>query len=158
MTRASGVRRRFKRRRGMNPAQLALVEELREAGHSWVRIASVLRERYQINALASMRLAHGWSQRDAAEAWCARWPDDPKTFKNFSYWEAYPAPTGYAPSLAVLGRLAELYECAVSDLLADGPNYRHRDQAHTGERPRGEDIPTTVQRCPHGCTVLVQVF
>ena len=65
-----------------------------------------------------MRLAHGWAQADAAAAWNQRWPDDPKTFKNISYWENWPGRTGYAPSLAVLDRLAELYECNVADLLA----------------------------------------
>ncbi len=39
------------------------------------------------------------------------WPDDPKSFKNFSSWENWPSPTGHAPSLAVLDRLARLYEC-----------------------------------------------
>ena len=65
-----------------------------------------------------MRLAHGWSQADAAEAWNARWPHDPKTFKSFSYWENWPSPTGHAPSLSVLDSLAKLYRCAVADLVA----------------------------------------
>lgn len=30
-------------------------------------------------------MARDWSQRDAADEWNKRWPDDPKTFKNFSY-------------------------------------------------------------------------
>src|ERR1035438_6420813 len=54
----------------------------------------------------------GWIQREAAEAWNARWPDEPKTFKNFSYWEVWPSGTGHAPSLDTLARLAELYECS----------------------------------------------
>jgi hypothetical protein len=65
-----------------------------------------------------MRVAHEWSQADAAGAWNARWPDDPKSFKNISYWETWPSPTGHAPSLAVLDRLAQVYECSVSDLVA----------------------------------------
>jgi len=66
-----------------------------------------------------MRLACGWSQADVAAAWCARWPDNPKTFKSISYWENWPSSTGYAPSLTVLDQLAQLYRCDVADLLAD---------------------------------------
>jgi len=150
--------RRGKRRRGMSPELLGLVEELRDAGFTWVQIAAVLRERYRLNALVAMRLAHGWSQRDAADAWCALWPDDLKTFKNFSYWEIHPSPTGYAPSLAVLGRLAEVYECALVDLLVDGPNFRHRDRAHVADRLDDGTVQLALgQQCPHGCTVLVYV-
>lgn len=54
---------------------------------------------------------------------------DTKTFKNFSYWELWPADTGHAPSLDVLGRLAALYECRVADLLSDGPDFRPADDA-----------------------------
>lgn len=64
-----------------------------------------------------MRLAHGWGQADVADRWNRRWPDEPKTFKNFSYWENWPSETGHMPSLTTLNRLAELYECSVSDLL-----------------------------------------
>lgn len=42
-------------------------------------------------------------------------------------------PTGHAPSLDVLTRLAELYECAVSDLLLDAPQCRDRDSAHQAQ-------------------------
>jgi hypothetical protein len=66
----------------------------------------------------AMRVAHDWSQAEAASAWNARWPDDPKSFKNISYWETWPSPTGHAPSLAVLDRLAQVYECSVADLVA----------------------------------------
>src|SRR5262249_34121228 len=52
---------------------------------------------------------------------------DVKTFKNFSYWELWPSSTGYAPSLDVLTRLAELYECSVGDLLSDYGDFRQRD-------------------------------
>jgi hypothetical protein len=51
-------------------------------------------------------------------------------FKNFSYWEIWPSSTGHEPSLKVLGRLARLYECGVSDLVADLPDYHHHDRAH----------------------------
>jgi hypothetical protein len=47
--------------------------------------------------------------------------------QNCSYWELWPSSTGYAPSLEVLGRLAELYECSVGDLLSDYADFRDRD-------------------------------
>jgi hypothetical protein len=83
-----------------------------------------------VNMRVALRLAHGWSQRRAADEWNQRWPGNPKTFKNFSYWELWPASTGHAPSLEVLANLAELYECAAADLLADGPRFEHRDNAY----------------------------
>lgn len=65
-----------------------------------------------------MRVARGWTQADTAREWNRRWPDDPKTFKNISYWENWPSPTGHMPSLLVLDRLARIYECDVADLVA----------------------------------------
>jgi hypothetical protein len=40
----------------------------------------------------------------------------------------------YAPSLDVLGRLAELYECSIGDLLVDYGDFRDRDAAYTTRR------------------------
>lgn len=121
--------------------QLALARSLRAEGESWVAIAAVLRDRYCVNGRVAMRLAHGWGQADAAAAWNHRWPDEPKTFKNFSYWENWPSRTGYTPSLIVLNRLSELYECDVSDLLADWGSYRCRDAAAADE---SADEPPTI--------------
>src|SRR5262249_49725598 len=45
------------------------------------------------------------------------------------YWENWPSSTGYTPSLDVLGRLAQLYQCSVSDLVIDLHDYRHQDSA-----------------------------
>lgn len=108
-----------------------LVGSLRAEGKSWVEVAEALRERYRFNARVALRYAHGWSQREAADEWNKRWPDELKTFKMFSYWEAWPSTTGHAPSFDNLAKLAELYECAVSDLLTDLPDFRHRDTAST---------------------------
>ena len=89
---------------------------------TWAQVAGVLRRRYGVNARAALRMAHGWSQPDAAAAWNRQWPDDLKTAKSFSYWETWPV-SGHAPSLASLDRLAKLYECSISDLLADLSDY-----------------------------------
>lgn len=107
----------------------AYVNELRARHLPWGQVAAALSERDGINRRVAMRLAHNWSQREAADEWNRRWPADPKTFKNFSYWEQWPAPSGYTPSLDVLARLAELYDCHVTDLLADYGDYRSGDAA-----------------------------
>lgn len=97
--------------------QAKLAAELRSRELPLSEITAVLRDRYGVNARLAVRTARGWSQADVAAAWNSRWPDDPKTFKNVSYWENSPSPTGHSPSLVVLDRLAQLYECHVADLL-----------------------------------------
>ncbi|MGH3938421.1 MAG: hypothetical protein ACRDTG_07255 [Pseudonocardiaceae bacterium] len=82
-----------------------------------------------MNARVALRLVRGWSQDDAAEQWNDRWPANFKTFKNFSYWENWPSRTGHAPSLDVLGKLAELYECRVADLVDDCADFSSADAA-----------------------------
>jgi hypothetical protein len=121
-----------------------LVGSLRAEGKSWVEVAEALRERYRFNARVALRYAHGWSQREAADEWNKRWPDELKTFKMFSYWEMWPGTTGHAPSFDNLSKLAELYECAVSDLLADLPDFRHRDTNSTTRTTASEPAAENV--------------
>ncbi len=106
-----------------------LVRSLRAEGKSWVDVAEALRPRYRFNARVAFLYAHGWSQRQAADEWNRHWPDELKTYKSFSYWEQWPSSTGHAPSFDNLAKLAELYQCSVSDLLADLADFRHLDTA-----------------------------
>jgi hypothetical protein len=109
--------------RSLRQTQSLLAGQLRARGRTWAEVAAEFRAVYRVNARVALRQAHGWSQPQAAARWTARWPDDPKTFKNFSYWELWPGGTGHAPSLDTLDRLAQLYQCSVTDLLADCGDY-----------------------------------
>jgi len=109
--------------RSVRQAQALQIAQLRSQGRTWAEIAAAFQVAYRVNPRVALRQAHGWSQPQAAERWTERWPDDPKTFKNFSYWEQWPGPTGHAPSLDTLDRLAQLYECRLTDLLADCRDY-----------------------------------
>jgi tetratricopeptide (TPR) repeat protein/transcriptional regulator with XRE-family HTH domain len=128
--------------RSLKREQAQLSAELRAGGASWADVAVEMTRRYRVNSRVALRLAHGLSQREAAERWNERWPDEPKTLKNFSAWEQWPGGTGHAPSLRTLDHLARLYQCHAGDLLRDQPDYR------LGTRPAAKvlvELPADIQ-------------
>lgn len=79
-----------------------------------------------------MRLAHGMTQADVAARWNELWPEPvPRTAKQISYWEIWPAAGGRTPSLETLNRLAMIYQCRAGDLLG-GEDHSSLDPAADG--------------------------
>lgn len=131
--------------RSLRQEQARLARRLREQHKTWAEIADIFRERYAVNARVAFRMVRGWSQPQAAEEWNKRWPAEPKTFKNFSYWELWPARTGHSPSLDVLTRLATLYECRVADLLIDCADFRNLDWEYQARADLAQLPPLVAQ-------------
>jgi transcriptional regulator with XRE-family HTH domain len=120
--------------RSLKQEQLLLTSTLRDEGKSWRQIAQAVSEKYDVNARVAFRIAHGWTQPRAAEKWTRLWPTDPKTFKNFSYWEQWPGGSGHTPSLETLAKLAQLYQCHLADLLFDCEDFRNLDPIYQTSR------------------------
>ena len=114
--------------RSARAEQARLSAAMRAGGCSWRQVAGEFVRRWRVTYLQAFRLAHGLSQEQAAARYNSRWqPDRPLTGKYLSYWEAWPSITGKEPSLGKLGMLAAVYECSVSDLLADVGDHRSLD-------------------------------
>lgn len=133
------------RARSRKQAQHHRASALRAEGLTWGEVAAVFRGEYRVNARVALRLAHGWSQNEVADRWNQRWPEDLKTFKNISYWEKWPAATGYAPSLEVLTKLAAIYSCQTADLLVDVADHRIEDPVFRA-RSRLAALPSMLRR------------
>ncbi|CAO5148497.1 HTH cro/C1-type domain-containing protein [Frankia sp. AiPs1] len=118
----------------------AEARQLRAFGWSFRRIASRLQARHGLRPLVAYRLAHGWTQEDAARRWNERWPGSGpvKTGKAWSYWESWPGKGGRAPSAVTLWRLAELYRCRPGELL-DGPDFGDLDARAAGVTQAGAE-------------------
>jgi len=100
--------------------QARLARAMRENGRSWRQVADEFVRRWGLTYLQAFRLAHGLSQEQAAARYNMKWlPVRPLAGKNISYWEMWPSKSGKEPSLSKLAMLAQVYECSVSDLLAD---------------------------------------
>jgi len=84
-----------------------------------------------------MRLAHGLTQWQVAQAWNDRWPPEDDgagiTGQIVSYWETWPR-SGREPTVRTLCRLALIYQCTISDLVY-GENYGGPDEADDARRP-----------------------
>lgn len=91
--------------------------------------------------LYRMRKARRMTQQDVADAWLATF-HEVKPAKAFSYYEAWPGPTGRQPSLTVLRNLARIYSCRVSDLIDDDPALPAVAPATVAVAivPRGHDV------------------
>jgi len=111
----------FRSRRG---ELAALRTELSAKGATVRQIASAIAVRLNVNSRVAFRYALGLTQQQVADQWNELWPESapPLSHKQVSYWEAWPAPSGRAPTPAVLDRLAQLYRCRAADLL-DGADY-----------------------------------
>jgi transcriptional regulator with XRE-family HTH domain len=117
---------------GAKAEQSAFITDRRSAGAAWAAVTAECRDRWGMNARQVLRLGRRLSQREVADEWCRRWPEDPKTFKNVSTWERWPA-SGHEPSLQVLDRLAQIYRCSIADLVCDLGDYGFQFAAAPGE-------------------------
>jgi transcriptional regulator with XRE-family HTH domain len=108
------------RTRSVRAEQADLSQVMRGSGCSWRQVADEFSRRWGLTYLQAFRLAHGWSQEEAAKHYNSTWsPERPLSGKHISYWEMWPSKSGKEPSLRRLSQLAEVYECTVSDLLRD---------------------------------------
>lgn len=73
----------------------ALRREMAEAGASNRRIAATIQRRLKVNSRAAFRHTYGLTQQQVADRWNELWPSHrPLTYKQVSYWEAWPRTSG----------------------------------------------------------------
>lgn len=114
----------------------AYQRRLAKEGFDTGAIAARLMRRFGCRPRTAWRLAHGWSQTQAAEHYNARFGNAtraPMAGTRLSAYERWPE-GGERPSVTTLRRLAELYQARPGDLLddldldhlpeADQPSYR----------------------------------
>ena len=101
---------------------VALRRQLQAQGQEMAEIARRIARDEQVNLRAAWRLAHGLSQQEVADRYNAQFPAGSDaaliTAKQVSYWENWPL-SGREPSLTTLGRLARIYSCTITALIAD---------------------------------------
>jgi transcriptional regulator with XRE-family HTH domain len=97
-------------------------------------------------------MAHCWTQQDVAAAWSRRFIGRPPESKEISRWEVWPGRSGVRPSLDTLDKLAQLYECSISDLLIDISDYRDRDVLNRSARRQAYRTAVVHAADPPGAT------
>ncbi len=89
---------------GIRSEQARLSRAMRDAGCSWRQAADEFAARWSLTYLQAFRLAHGLSQRQAAERYNSEWhPARPLTGQHIFYWEVWPSASGNR-SPAISGR------------------------------------------------------
>ena len=102
--------------------QRKLREQMRGLGMSRAEIAAEMARRYKLRPRAAWRIAWGWTLEEAAERYNSlRAKDDAQalaslTGSRLSEWENWPLSTR-KPPITGLCLLAEIYQCAVLDLI-----------------------------------------
>jgi tetratricopeptide (TPR) repeat protein/transcriptional regulator with XRE-family HTH domain len=126
-------------------ARAALRAELAALDVPISGIAAELRARFGLRPRQAWRLAHGWSQDDAAREYNTRHRTTTMSRERLSNYETWPA-GGRRASPSTLGRLAELYGAVPAELcdLADLKAMPEADRRLlTAPRPAG-DLTVTV--------------
>lgn len=122
--------------RSLRAEQARLSQVMRDNGCSWREVADEFVNRWRLTYLQAFRLVHGLSQEQAAERYNTKWhPDRPLIGKHISYWEMWPSKTGKEPPLGKLRMLAEVYECSLSDLLAESGSRGNMPGGDAQRRP-----------------------
>lgn len=110
---------------GIKPGARAAREELRaqmkEAGCTVAQIATEMRARWRFRPREAWRHTHGWSLQQVAThlnlAAATRSVSLAADASLVGKWEKWPGPSSRRPTLQVLTLLAEVYGCAIVDLL-----------------------------------------